>query len=44
LTRWLLGVRTLQQTAAAKDDAGGDGGGAAGQEITARSHDFLPVF
>ena len=43
LARRLLGVRTLQQTAAAEDDAGRGGGSAALQEITACGHDnFAP--
>ena len=39
LARRLLGVRALQQTAAAEDNAGGDGGGAGFEKITACGHD-----
>ena len=35
----LLSVRTLQETAAAEDNAGGDGGRAGLQKITACGHD-----
>jgi hypothetical protein len=35
-------VRTLQNTAAAEDNAGGDGGGAGFEKITACGHDKFP--
>jgi hypothetical protein len=43
LTGWLLGMRALQQAAAAEDNAGSGCGSAGFQKITACGHDdFLP--
>jgi hypothetical protein len=38
----LLSVGTLQETAAAEDDAGGDSGRTGPQKITACGHDYFP--
>ena len=37
-----LGLRAVQQAAAAKDDTAGSGGGAGLQKIAARGHDISP--